>query len=188
MLLREPRVFALALDIERLALGLEVLRPDFDLRALLDLVAHAPARFDRLRELGQALRVEGVRAVEELKAGLVEIDDRHALELESVLRQAFGRGGLDALGVVLPQFVHLLERHLRRGRAQRRGEPAFESSRALSGSRVRRPRVCAATATSSRVEPTRTKNSATTSTRIRSLVISALRLRAAKPRSASRSC
>ena len=44
VLLREPRIFALAIDIERLALRVEILRPDFDLRALLDFVAHAPAR------------------------------------------------------------------------------------------------------------------------------------------------
>ena len=85
VLLRESRIFAFAVDIERLALRVEVLGADFDLRALLDLVAHAPARFDRLGELGQALGVEGVGTVEEFEMGLIEIDDRDAFEFEAVL-------------------------------------------------------------------------------------------------------
>src|SRR5271169_5219655 len=56
MLLRQTRKFALAVDIQRLALGVEILGPDFDLRALLDFISHAPARLDGFRELGQALR------------------------------------------------------------------------------------------------------------------------------------
>ena len=91
VLLREPRVFALAIDVERLALGVEILGADFDLGALLDFVAHAPARFDRLGELGQALGVEGVGAVEKFEIGLVEVDDRDALEFEAVLREPFQR-------------------------------------------------------------------------------------------------
>ena len=126
MLLRESRVFAFALDVERPTLRLQILRPDFDLRSLLDFVAHSPARFDGFRELGQALGVEGVGAVEEFEVGLVEVDDRDAFELQAVLRQALGGRRLDALGVVLTLFVQFLERHLRGGCAKRRGEPAFE--------------------------------------------------------------
>ena len=91
MLLREPRVFALALDVERLALRIQILRPDLDLGALLDLVAHAPARFDRLGQLGQALGVERIGAVEEFEAGLVEVDDGDAFEFEAVLGEPFAR-------------------------------------------------------------------------------------------------
>ena len=90
VLLGDARVFAVALDVERAALGFEILRPDLNLRALLDLVAHAPARFDGFRELGQALGVERVRTVEELKAGLVKVDDRDAFEFETVLRESLG--------------------------------------------------------------------------------------------------
>ena len=38
---REPRLCALALDVERLALGIEISFANFNLGALLDLVAHA---------------------------------------------------------------------------------------------------------------------------------------------------
>ena len=126
VLLGDARVFAVALDVERAALGFEILRPDLNLRALLDLVAHAPARFDGFRELGQALGVERVRTVEELETGLVKVDDRDAFEFEAVLREPLGGGGLHALGIVLSQFVQVFEAHLRGGGAERRGEPALE--------------------------------------------------------------
>jgi hypothetical protein len=60
VLLRKPRIFAFSVDIERLALGVEILGPDFDLSALLNFVAHASAGFDRLGKLGEPFRVEGV--------------------------------------------------------------------------------------------------------------------------------
>ena len=126
VLLGDACVFAVALDVERAALGFEVLRPDLDLGTLLDLVAHAPARFDGFRKLGQALGVERVRTVEELKASLVEVDDRHAFELETVLSESLGCGGLDAFGIVLPEFVQVFEAHLGGRGAERCGEPAFE--------------------------------------------------------------
>ena len=126
MLLGDSRVFAVALDVERPALGLQILRPDFDLGSLLDLVAHPPSRFDGFRELGEALGVERVRAVEELEPGLVEVNDGDAFELQAVLRQSLGGGRLDPLGVVLTLFVQALERHLCGGGAERRCEPAFK--------------------------------------------------------------
>ena len=126
MLLRQTRKFALAVDIQRLALGVEILRPDFDLRALLDFISHAPARLDGFRELGQALRIEGVGAVEEFEVGLIEVDDRDALELEAVLGETFERHRLYPMGVVLTLFVHLLERHLRGDGSQGRSEASFQ--------------------------------------------------------------
>ncbi len=127
VLLREPRIFGLALDLERLALRVEILRADLDLRALLDLVAHAPARLDHLRELRQALGVEGVGAVEELEVGLVEIDERDAFEFEPVQRRAprsRRRAPCSAIG--LPLLVQFLQRHLRGGGAHGGGEAAFQ--------------------------------------------------------------
>ena len=91
MLLGQPRVFAFALDVERLPLRIQILGPDLNLRALFDLVAHAPARFYRLRELGQALGVERIGAVEEFEAGLVQVNDGYAFEFQAVLREPFAR-------------------------------------------------------------------------------------------------
>ena len=85
MLLFEPRVLGLPLDVERASLRLEILGPDFDLGALLDLVAHAPACLDHFGQLGETFGVESVGAVEEFEAGLIEIDDGDVLEFEAVL-------------------------------------------------------------------------------------------------------
>ena len=82
--------------------------------------------FDGLGELGQALGVEGVGAVEKFEVGLIEIDDRDALELEAVLREAFQRHRLDPMGIILALLMHLLERHLRGDGSQRRGEAPFQ--------------------------------------------------------------
>ena len=66
-----------------------------------------------LGELGQALGVEGVGRVEIFEAGLVEVDDRHALQLEAVERPATRRPArCTSRGVVAALLVHLLERHL----------------------------------------------------------------------------
>ena len=172
MLLRQPRVFAFPLDVERLPLRIQILRSDLDLRALLDLVAHAPARFDRLGQLGQAFGVERVGAVEEFETRLVEVDDGDALELEAVLGEPFGGGGLHA-----PRRSPAAARAVPRASSARppceaplrTGPPSVPAT--PSESKVRRPSVWAARLTSSRVEPTRTKKSATTSTRMRFLVI-----------------
>jgi len=53
VLLRQPCVFAFSLNVERLPLRIQILGPDFNLGTLFDLVAHAPARFNRF---GQNVR------------------------------------------------------------------------------------------------------------------------------------
>ena len=86
-LLRQARVLAFAVDLERELLGLEVLVADRDQRVLLDVVALLLAVLDLLGQARQALGVEGVARVEELHAGLVELRQRGGLELEAVLGQ-----------------------------------------------------------------------------------------------------
>ena len=51
-LLLQARIFAVAVDLQHLALRVEILVADVDQRALLDLVAHPAARFDRFRSAG----------------------------------------------------------------------------------------------------------------------------------------
>ena len=60
-LLGQARVLQLAVDVEGLALGLEVLVPDLDHGVLLDVVADLLAALDLLGEPREALGVEGVR-------------------------------------------------------------------------------------------------------------------------------
>ena len=84
-LLGQARVFALAVDLERQLLGLEVLVADRDQRVLLDVVALLLALLDLLGQPRQALGVEGVARVEELHAGLVELRQRRGFEFQAVL-------------------------------------------------------------------------------------------------------
>ena len=125
-LLVEAGGLALALDVEGLLLGLEVARADADHRVLLDVVAQLAAVLDLADQLGQTFGVEPVRRIEELQVGLVEIGQRHGLELQAVLRQRLGGGGLDALQVDAALLVHLHHGHLGGDRAQRRDELAGE--------------------------------------------------------------
>ena len=125
-LLIEAGGLALALDVEGLLLGLEVARADADHRVLLDVVPQLAAVLDLADQLGQAFGVEPVRGIEELQVGLVEVGQRHGLELEAVLRQRLGGGGLDALQVDAALLVHLDHGHLGGDRAQRRDELAGE--------------------------------------------------------------
>ena len=125
-LLLEPRGLALALDVERLLLGLEVARADLDHRILLDVVAQLAPRLDLLDQLGQAFGVEAVRRVEVFEVGLVEVGDRDGFELEAVLGERLGGRLLDARDIVAALLVHLLHRHLGGDRAQRRDELAGE--------------------------------------------------------------
>ena len=123
-LLVEAGGLALALDVEGLLLGLEVARADADHRVLLDVVPELAAVLDLADQLGQTFGVEAVRRIEELQVGLVEVGQRHGLELEAVLRQRLGGGGLDALQVDAALLVHLHHGHLGGDRAQRRDELA----------------------------------------------------------------
>jgi hypothetical protein len=58
-----------------LLLGLQVARPDLDHRLLFDVVPQLATLFDVADERGQAFRVEAVRRIEELKRGLVDVED-----------------------------------------------------------------------------------------------------------------
>ncbi len=125
-LLIEPRGLALALDFERLPLGLEVAGADLDHRVLFDVVAQLALGLDVLHQPRQAFGVEAVRRVEELEIGLVEVGDRDRFQFEAVLRQRLGGGRLDARDIFAALLVHLLHRHFGGDRAQRRDELAGE--------------------------------------------------------------
>ena len=91
-LLGEPSRLAVALDVQRLPLGLEIAGADLDHRILFDVVAQLAPLLDVLHQAGQAFGVEAVRRIEEFEIGLVEIGDRDRFQLEAVLRQRLGRG------------------------------------------------------------------------------------------------
>ena len=74
-LLLQSRGLALALDVERLLLRLQVARADADHRVLLDVVAELAALLDLLDQPGQTFSVEAVRRIEVLQVGLVEVGD-----------------------------------------------------------------------------------------------------------------
>jgi hypothetical protein len=132
-LLREPRALELAVDVQRLALGLQVLVADLDHRVLLDVVADLLAPLDLLGQPRQALRVERVRRVEVLHRGLVELGQRHRLELQAVLQQVAGDHRAHALDVLPALLVQLLHRHLGGHRAQRVDELALDQLLELVG-------------------------------------------------------
>ena len=123
-LLFEPRGLAVALDVERLALGFEVAGADPDHRILLDVVAQLAAVLDVLHQLGQAFGVEAVRRIEVFEVGLVEVGDRDGFQFEAVLRQRLGGGGLDPRDIFAALLVHLLHGHFGGDRAQRGDELA----------------------------------------------------------------
>ena len=125
-LLVEPRRFAVALDFQRLPLRLEIAGADLDHRFLFDVIAQFAPGLDVLHQVGQALGVETIGGIEEFEIGLVEVGDRDQLELEPVLRERLGGGGLDAADIFAALLVHLLHRHFGGDRAQRRDELAGE--------------------------------------------------------------
>ena len=132
-LLIQPRGLALALDLERLPLGFEVAGADLDHRILFDVVAQFALGLDVFHQLGQALRIEAVRRVEEFEVGLVEVGDRHKFQLEAVLGQSLGGRGLDARDVVAALLVHLLHGHFRGDRTHRGNELAGQQRMQLLG-------------------------------------------------------
>jgi hypothetical protein len=75
-LLLEAGGLALALDLERLPLGLEVAGADLDHRILLDVVAQFAPGLDVLHQAGQAFGVKAVGGIEKFEIGLVEVGDR----------------------------------------------------------------------------------------------------------------
>ena len=66
-LLFEPRGLAVALDVERLALGFEVAGADADHRILFDVVAQFALGFDVFHQLGQAFGIEAVGRIEDIR-------------------------------------------------------------------------------------------------------------------------
>ena len=125
-LLVEPGELLVARDLELLLLGVEVLALDQDLRLLLDVVADLAPFLDRLGELGQALRVEGVLRVEVLAVGLVEPGQRHRFELEPVLEDVLGDRRLHLLDEVDALLVKFFHRHLGGDGAERIDELALD--------------------------------------------------------------
>ena len=73
--LLQARVLEVTVDVERLPLGVQILVADLDHGVLLDVVALLLARLDGLGQPRQALGVEGVRRIEELHRGLVELGE-----------------------------------------------------------------------------------------------------------------
>src|SRR5258707_462849 len=96
---------ALALDLQRLTLGVEVAGTDLDHRILFDVVAQLALGLDVLHQAGQALGVEPVRRVEIFQVGLVEIGDGDRLQLKPVLGERLGSGGLEPHDVLAALLV-----------------------------------------------------------------------------------
>ena len=126
--LREPRLLALALDVEHLLFGLEVAGADLDHRVLLDVVAQLAALLDVPDQRGQALGVEAVGRVEIFQRGLVDVDDRDAFQLQPVLLQILLRQLLDPRHIGVAVLVHLAHRHLGGDGAQRALELARQQA------------------------------------------------------------
>src|SRR6185437_12834648 len=117
---------ALAFDLQRLPLGVEVAGADLDHRVLLDVVAQLALGLDVLHQPGQTFGVEPVRRVEIFEIGLVEVGDRHRFEFEAVLGQRLGGSRLDAGDIVAALLVHLLQGHFGCDRANGGDELAGE--------------------------------------------------------------
>ncbi len=125
-LLIEPRALALALDVERLLLGLEVTGADLNHRVLLDVVAFLALVLDAADQRGQAFGVEAVRRVEEFEAGLVDVEDGDAFQLQPVLVEVELRAVPHAGHVIGTAFMHAGHVHLGGDGAQRALELARE--------------------------------------------------------------
>ena len=124
---------ALALDLQRLTLGIEVAGADLDHRILFDVVAQLALGLDVLHQAGQALGVEPVRRVEIFEVGLIEIGDRDQLQLKPVLGERFGGGGLEPRDVFAALLVHLFHGHFGGHRTYGRDELAGEQGVQLLG-------------------------------------------------------
>ena len=85
LLLLQPRVVAVLVDLQRQLLGIQILVADLDRGVLLDVVAFFPPGLDLLGEAGQAFGVEGVLRVEQADIRLVEAGERNRFELQAVL-------------------------------------------------------------------------------------------------------
>ena len=136
-LLIEARGLALALDIERLPLGLQIAGADLDHRILLDVVAQFALGLDVFHQPGQAFGVEAVRRVEEFEVGLVKVGDRDRFQFQAVLGQRLGGSFLDARDIVAALLVHLLHGHFGGDRTHRGDELAGQQR--MQPLRLQRP-------------------------------------------------
>ncbi len=98
-LLFEARSLALALDIQRLPLCLEVACADLDHRFLFDVVAQLPLFLDLLDDPRETFGIEAIGRIKVLQVGLVEIGDRDRFQHESVLFHHVDSGVAHALHV-----------------------------------------------------------------------------------------
>ena len=124
---------ALALDLQRLALGIEIAGADLDHRILFDVVAQLALGLDVLHQAGQALGVEPVRRIEIFEVGLIEIGDGDRLQLKPVLGERLGGGGLEPHDVLAALLVHLLHGHFGGHRTDGGDELAGEQGVQLLG-------------------------------------------------------
>ena len=132
-LLFETGGLALALDIERLPLGIEVAGADLDHRVLLDVVAQLALSLDVFHQPGQTFGIEPVRRIEEFQVGLVEIGDRDRFQLKAVLGQRLGGGRLEPRDIFAALLVHLLHGHFGGDRTDGGDELAGEQGMQLLG-------------------------------------------------------
>jgi hypothetical protein len=132
-LLRQLRFLLLALDLQRLLLGFEILLRDRDLGVADGQVALLPLGLGDARQRGQALGVEGVVGIEILGVGLVEAGERGAFQLQAVQQQVGRHCLLHRLHELGALFLQIGQRHGRRDRAQRVDELGFDQLTQLLG-------------------------------------------------------
>ena len=111
--LAQPRLLALALDVEGFLLGLEVPGPDPDCGVLLDVISLLAIGFDVLDEPGKALGVENrLDGLKYSRPVWSTIADGDGFELEPVEVEPLLRQLLHPAHVLGALLVHLLHRHL----------------------------------------------------------------------------
>ena len=118
-LLLEAGIFGFFFDRQSLLFRLQVLGADRDLGILLDVVSLLLARLDLFGQPRHAFRVERVGRIEHIDVGLIEIGERHRLELQAVGGERVGHQRFDAADIVAAIFVNLLHGHRRRDGAHR---------------------------------------------------------------------
>ena len=127
---------------------------------------------DDLGEAAHAERVESVVLIQRVKRGLVQPGKRYRLEQKAVLGQVFSQHRAHIGGVLRARVLEALHRVTRRHRERCVDELSLQDfPRESETLKVLPARACAAVATPSSVAATRTWNSAPTSTRNRSRVI-----------------
>jgi hypothetical protein len=118
----------LAVELELQPHGFHVLASDRHLGVALDLVALLHPRAGLGRDLAQSLGVEDVVGIELALVGLVEREERHVFDAETVLGQGLGDQLLHPAREVAPVLVQLDELHLRSGAPHRGDELLLDES------------------------------------------------------------